>query len=464
MLRTSGNAWITSRLRRFLTGQFKSATMSKHALLDTAKSGAAALPAIRTWSTCHTYIRKRIATDMWSRTLRQSTTATAPIVVPPQEPATAGPWQLAVVESVGGADALATLQETNDGNEDPREGLGYLLIRVEGRNESDVPRVISTADFAAAGPDGAFRRAASLILPEPALEATVAPGKAAEGWVAFSVPADNADGTDVVVRYDSSVYSGVWSDALFAVVGEPALPEGEPADVSAEAGASPDAPAGLEETVVSGGWAIAALEVITGQEVFDRAPQGTRALGEAGSEAWLAVRVRVNNVTEHMRYFSPTALSPAAADGAIVDDAPALTPPIPDVAGEYLPGATGDGWIAWDTSERPYALLRADASALANDPRFLILGNAPAPPSGGESAEAAPLAVSVGDTVVVTETEVNLRASPTTSGEIVVSLDQETELVVTGEPVTADGYRWYPVEVVETGEAGFIVQEFIAAA
>ena len=400
---------------------------------------------------------------MTNRTLRQPVSTSSSTVTPPGERATIGPWQIAVIESVGGADALATLQATNDGNEEPRDGLAYLLIRVECSNESDVPRIISTADFAAAGPDGAFRRAASLVLPEPALEATVEPGDAVDGWVAVSVPADNADGTDVVVRYDSQIYSGDWSDALFAVVGEPALPEGEPADVSPDVGAAPDAPAGLEETVATGGWAVAALEAITGQAVYDRAPQGTRALGEADSGAWLAVRVRVTNMSAYPRYFSPTALSLAAADGSIVDDAPALTPPSPDVAGEYLPGATGDGWAAWDTADRPYALLRADASALSNDPRFLILGDAPAPASGGESAEQDPLAVAVGDTVVVTETEVNVRSEPTTGGDIVTSLDRGAELVVTGEPITADGYRWYPIEVVDTGEVGFIVQEFLAA-
>ncbi len=73
------------------------------------------------------------------------------------------------------------------------------------------------------------------------------------------------------------------------------------------------------------------------------------------------------------------------------------------------------------------------------------------------------MTVAVGDTVTVTETEVNLRAEPTTGGEIVTTLDRGTALVITGEPVTADGYRWYPVEVTETGERGFIVQEFIAA-
>jgi uncharacterized protein YaaQ len=35
---------------------------------------------------------------------------------------------------------------------------------------------------------------------------------------------------------------------------------------------------------------------------------------------------------------------------------------------------------------------------------------------------------------------------------------------VTGEPVTADGYTWYPVEVADTGATGFVVEGFLVAA
>ncbi len=34
-------------------------------------------------------------------------------------------------------------------------------------------------------------------------------------------------------------------------------------------------------------------------------------------------------------------------------------------------------------------------------------------------------------------------------------------LTVSGAPVAADGYRWFPVEVNETGDAGFVVEDYL---
>ncbi|MBA2278041.1 MAG: SH3 domain-containing protein, partial [Chloroflexia bacterium] len=175
-----------------------------------------------------------------------------------------------------------------------------------------------------------------------------------------------------------------------------------------------------------------------------------------------AVRLRVTNRNASVRYFSSTALHLADADGAIVDDALALTPPIPAASGDYYPGSTGEGWVAWDTEDKSFALVRIDLDPFADDPRFFALESTPVATTGGESADNDPLPVAPGDPVVVTETEVNLRAEPTTDGDIVATLDRGDRLVITGEPVPGDGYRWYPVEVDATGETGFIVQEFIA--
>nr|MBA2277323.1 hypothetical protein [Chloroflexia bacterium] len=214
--------------------------------------------------------------------MRQLTTA--PTIVPPGETATVGPWRMTIAESISGADALTTLQDANDGNQEPGEDLVYLLLRVSCHNRGETPCVVSTADFAAAGADGIFRRSPSVALPDPALEATVASGEAVEGWIALVVPADNADGSDVVVRYDSVASAAVWGSALFAVRGEPVVvtDEGAAGEINPEVGASADAPAGLGETVVTGGWAVTAVESITGQEVFDRAGPGLQALGRSG--------------------------------------------------------------------------------------------------------------------------------------------------------------------------------------
>jgi hypothetical protein len=37
-------------------------------------------------------------------------------------------------------------------------------------------------------------------------------------------------------------------------------------------------------------------------------------------------------------------------------------------------------------------------------------------------------------------------------------------LTITGDAVEADDYTWYPVEVSETGESGYVVADFLKAA
>ena len=73
--------------------------------------------------------------------------------------------------------------------------------------------------------------------------------------------------------------------------------------------------------------------------------------------------------------------------------------------------------------------------------------------------------IAKGATVVVANTDgagVNLRDSPSTSGELIATLEEGTELTITGESVTADGYTWWPVE--GDGLEGYVVEDFIEPA
>jgi hypothetical protein len=130
---------------------------------------------------------------------------------------------------------------------------------------------------------------------------------------------------------------------------------------------------------------------------------------------------------------------------------------VDDVSREYLPGASGEGWagfagLAWTE----YNLLRVAPFKLNGAARYYTFGEAP--PAGAAdttddpTTPVADLEVVVGDVVETTEDQVNLRAEPSTAGE----------LEVTGDPVTADGYTWLPVTVVESGDAGFVVIDFVA--
>jgi hypothetical protein len=67
------------------------------------------------------------------------------------------------------------------------------------------------------------------------------------------------------------------------------------------------------------------------------------------------------------------------------------------------------------------------------------------------------------DVVVTTEADVNLRSDPSLDGDIVTTLEEGTELTVTGESVEADEFIWVPVEDAD-GNEGWVAEQFLASA
>jgi sortase (surface protein transpeptidase) len=58
---------------------------------------------------------------------------------------------------------------------------------------------------------------------------------------------------------------------------------------------------------------------------------------------------------------------------------------------------------------------------------------------------------------------VNLRATPSTDGDIVATLTAGQAVTITGAPQDADGYTWVPVRL-EDGTQGWVVEEFLTPA
>src|SRR5699024_5490702 len=209
--------------------------------------------------------------------------------------------------------------------------------------------------------------------------------------------------------------------------------------------------------VRAGDFDVTITDHITGQQVFDIATDGLRALGADGTAGWHALRVRATNISTRPAFFSFSAIHLADFDGEAWDHMMILTPPIPAAAKEILPGAIRDGWAAFE--EQPWSemnLLRIQPSIVADKPRFVTFGNTPDNTSGPENDASTP-AFAPGDIVRLTEDRVNLRDDASiSSDDIIVELEIDTEMTITGDAVDADGYTWYPVEVLDTGEAGYV--------
>lgn len=384
-------------------------------------------------------------------------------VVPRGNVADAGPWRLTVQRVQAGEEATATLMAANAGNPDVPEGLVYVLAYLTAENTTDRAQIINGSDFAAAGPDGILRRPPALIIPNPALQGAVDGGGVLEGWVPLTV----SDPGNIVLWFASPFLGGTWSEATLALTDGATLPAFDPPDDDPRRGLSADAPAALNERVRAGAWDVTVVEHISGEAVFTIAEFALQALaggnpGDPEVGTWHAVRVRATNITERPAFFSFTALRLAAADGRAWDHILALTPPLPDVAKEVLPGATREGWAAFQLP--PWAtldLLRIQPSRVADEPRFVSFTG------GGAAPAATPVAglpqYAEGDQVVLDADHINLRDAPSADGGVIADLAIGTELTITGAAVEADGYVWYPVGTGD-GQSGYVAADFLLPA
>jgi len=390
---------------------------------------------------------------------------------------TAGFWAFTVTQVVSGDAAAKMVADANSGNPAVQAGLTYLLAKVHARNTGSIAAALNLADFASTGDDGILRRPVSMAVPTPSLQGTVAAGAESEGWIPLAV--DNP--VNATLWYDSTIISGNWTDAIFAMVDGatiPAFSVGAAPDASL--GSDPANPAGLNDTVLAGDWSVTILRTASGEKVYNLSDYRLQALAQSvrsGTEiqTWFGVYARITNLTDRAAVFSPNAMELSDPSGDPWDNIMALTAPDPDLSREVLPGATREGWAAFQL--RPYVTtldIRVLPSAVADSARYISLdkvgnGGTSGASGKGSTPEASakvttePLAISTGGTVTVNDSQVNLRKEPTSGSSIVAELSSGAVLQVTGEPVEADGHRWYPVIVVSTGESGYVVQDYITS-
>lgn len=396
--------------------------------------------------------------------LQETSSAGAITVYQIGESATLGPWTITVLEVVAGEEAASLMIETNPENPPAPEGQVYVCVRLSVWNGSDRPLPIQMVDFAATGSDGILRRTQAVVVPDPMLQAVVEPGATSEGWVAITV----VDPSVATLWFDAPVLGGSWPDGLFALAEGATAPTFDDLDASdSDVGAEPSTPAAIGETIRVGGWEITIDEVIFGQAIFDIADFRYRALGP--DERGIGLLATVRNLNPFPVFFSNIAFEIADFNGEPWDHTLTMTPPEPDLSQEYLPGATGQGWATFGPES--YAepnLIKVQPFKTGGSARYIIFdGNrplaadTPLDEDASEDPPAEPLDLVVGDLVETTEDLVNFRSEPSSGADVIDELTLGTQLEITGEAVEADGYIWYPAVVVETSQAGYLVQDFV---
>ncbi len=376
-----------------------------------------------------------------------------PTIHPAGEAVTAGPWSLTLQRAELGDDALNTMTAANAANGDGPLNLQWAIAWLAATNTSSSAQVINVSDFAACGAEGILYAPPITDGPDPLLQGQVEPGATLEGAVPFWI----GDQSNALLRFSSPFLGGNWADAWFALTPGATMPTFEAAGEASTLGMDPASPAAIGETVRAGDFDVTIQRHTSGQEAFDMAPTGVRALGAGDTGNWHAFLLSVRNVASGPRFFSFVALRLTDANGEPWDHLLTLSAPEPSVSRELLPGASIEGWQmietqAWSTLQ----LIRVQNNSVSGEARYFTFGGA-APEPTPEPVTG----LKEGDVVEITQTPLNLRAEPSTTATIVTELDGSSTLTVTGPAVEADGLTWYPVTVDSTGQKGFVASNFL---
>lgn len=107
--------------------------------------------------------------------------------IPLGERAVGDTWELWVIESVRGEEALARVKETNQFNDDPAPGMEYVLVRIGARNvkPDSGSDSITEYSFKLTGDAGRVYDNPSVVNPRPEISYDVYAGGEVDGWVAL---------------------------------------------------------------------------------------------------------------------------------------------------------------------------------------------------------------------------------------------------------------------------------------
>lgn len=303
--------------------------------------------------------------------------------VPLGEKALAGPVELQVQEVLAGPEAVGAILAASPHNVEPREGITYVAVNLAARNTGSEPLWLDNDDFALTGDSGLVRRFLGARPPEPALDQRLAPGESTAGWVAFGVVAEEGS---LLLLFDSMELGGSWADRVLALQEGAAIADlPERVATQNEAGADPAAPASIGEAAVTGQWSVELLNVVSGAAAFDIVDyrSGALGVGDAAGEdgsVWVALQFRVQNAAAggDAAHFPANAFVLADEAGNPLLDVATLTPPFPDAAGDYYPGALREGWVMfdvpWEYTAATVRFLPFAHTAETLDPRFFSFG------------------------------------------------------------------------------------------
>lgn len=256
-------------------------------------------------------------------------------------------WDVEVLEVVRGEEAWSMLQAANQFNEPPADGMQYILVRlkVTSTYQDTESHSIGSSDFGLTGDRLILYDSASVVVPEPELNAELFTGGEAEGWIAFAAGQDETQLTlvvDELLNFDDDRYRYVALDDNASIAIEPALFDVIPSNdgISRENPVPPDSQAVTDE------WEVMITEVVRGDAAW-AAVQSANQFNEPPAEGmeYVAVKILVRNIgiIDRASTIDGSAFK-LTGENNILYDWPSIVDPEPTLDVDLYPGGQYEGW------------------------------------------------------------------------------------------------------------------------
>lgn len=256
-------------------------------------------------------------------------------------------WRVEILDVVRGAEAWELMQEANQFNDAPADGLEYLLVklRVTGTHDDSDEHEIYPTDFQVTGDERLSYFSSGQVPPEPALDYAVRSGETVEGWASYFIKEDEGNLLLMFSHIDESDPANI----RFIEIDEGARVETDTTLASIKPnklGTDKNEPAHIGQTLITDDWEVTVLEFLRGGEVPARlaAPEVYAPTPEPEIE-FVLVKVRVRYIgsepSNRMDYGSFQTLS-----GDEEFDTPYISGLALGFDARFFPGGESIGWVA----------------------------------------------------------------------------------------------------------------------
>jgi hypothetical protein len=257
-------------------------------------------------------------------------------------------WDIQVLEIIRGEEAWQMIQAANRFNDPPSEGMEYILVKIWAKNTSDEEDERSTSDwdFKLTGAKYIRYSSASVVEPDPQLDATLFTGGETEGWVAFAVGQDE----DNLVLILDELFS--WDSDRFRYFAlyegaELSIPDEVKSVRATDLGTKRSEPAAFGETVTTRDFEVQVMGVIRGEEAYERI-EAANMFNDPPDEGmeYILVKIWVRYVGKQDKYEN-ISKSDFKTTGSknVVYDVVYVVSPEPKLDIDLFPGGVYEGWV-----------------------------------------------------------------------------------------------------------------------